>query len=387
MRTALAWKNLSADSRRLMLGASGVGFAVVLMFMQNGFRYALLDSPVQIFDLVEADLIATSASWYSLVSEKRFSQTLLTRAASNEAVQWAEPLVTEKARTKIRVQGFRARSIRVIGIPERAGLIKDETLQEKFELINQPDSAILDSRSKRSYGFALDDEASLAKQTIELMDRRLNIIGTLEIGTDFANDGNLIVNPGTFVKFFPFRGNFAPLSVVDLGLIKLRPGADPRIVAKQLTQLAPEQWRVETRADLLEREKNFWRSQTPIGTIFTIGVLMGFAVGVIVCYQILYTNIHDAMAELATLKAMGYSNLYFLVFVVRQAIYLSVIGFLPATVLSYGLFVWVESIAGLPMLMTVWRIGLIFVLTLLMCVTSGLLAVRKLWKADPASLF
>ncbi len=58
--TALAWKNLVADWRRLALGAAGVAFAAILMFMQNGFRNALLDSPVQLLALMKADLVAVS---------------------------------------------------------------------------------------------------------------------------------------------------------------------------------------------------------------------------------------------------------------------------------------------------------------------------------------
>jgi putative ABC transport system permease protein len=121
--------------------------------------------------------------------------------------------------------------------------------------------------------------------------------------------------------------------------------------------------------------------------IFYVGVGMGFAVGVIVCYQILYTNIHDSMSELATLKAMGYRNSYFLGFVVRQSFFLSIAGFLPALIVSRYLFFEIEQRAGLPMLMDGPRVAWIYGLTLAMCVTSGLLAVRRLWNADPASLF
>ena len=71
-RTPLAWKNLSADWRRLLLASGGVGFAAMLMFMQNGFRNALLDSPVQLVKGLRGDLIAISSARYSLTSEQNF---------------------------------------------------------------------------------------------------------------------------------------------------------------------------------------------------------------------------------------------------------------------------------------------------------------------------
>ena len=53
----LAWKNLTHDPRKLLLAISGIGFAVVLMFQQRGFRHALFDSTVAVVDAVDADLI------------------------------------------------------------------------------------------------------------------------------------------------------------------------------------------------------------------------------------------------------------------------------------------------------------------------------------------
>jgi ABC-type antimicrobial peptide transport system permease subunit len=39
-----------------------------------------------------------------------------------------------------------------------------------------------------------------------------------------------------------------------------------------------------------------------------IGVVMGFIVGMAICYQVLYADIGDRLGEFATLKAMGYST-------------------------------------------------------------------------------
>jgi putative ABC transport system permease protein len=390
MRTALAWKNLSGDLRRLMLGALGVGFAVVLMFMQKGFQDALLDSPVQIFDLLEGDLVASSSDWYSLVSEKRFPQRLLDRASAHPDIAWVSPVYMEKARTRIRVDNHRARAIRVIGIPIRPNLISQPRVAEKLSQLKEPQTAIVDTLSKSTYGFALHDPTRLSGQRIELLGQRVSIVDTMQLGADFANDGNLLVSDTSFARYFAFRNQGRPLADVDFGLIKVRgqaSGEKLKAIADQLTQLAPNQWRVDPREGFKARERNFWSAQTPVGIIFRIGVLMGFAVGVIVCYQILYTNIHDSMSELATLKAMGYQNSYFLGFVIRQSVYLSIAGFIPATAVSWVLFAALQYKAGLPMRMSPEGIAIIYGFTLAMCVVSGMLAVRKLWKADPASLF
>src|SRR5690606_3831657 len=121
-----------------------------------------------------------------------------------------------------------------------------------------------------------------------------------------------------------------------------------------------------------------WNTQTPVGKIFTIGTIMGFVVGVIICYQILYTSLQDAMPEFATLKAMGYPNRYFVGLVVRQSVFLSLFGFVPAVIVTLGLFERLEHFSGLPMRLTWGGAGTVLLLTTLMCLISGLLALRKL---------
>ena len=119
-RTPLAWKNLSADWRRLLLASGGVGFAAMLMFMQNGFRNALLDSPVQLVKSLNGDLIAISSARYSLPSEQSFSRRLMDRARVDPDVTDVTPLYVELSRAQIRVIGKPRRPIRVIGTPDEA---------------------------------------------------------------------------------------------------------------------------------------------------------------------------------------------------------------------------------------------------------------------------
>jgi len=59
---------------------------------------------------------------------------------------------------------------------------------------------------------------------------------------------------------------------------------------------------------LLERE--YWETGSPIAYIFGFGVAIGFLVGAVIVYQILYTDVSDHLPEYATLKAMGYSDVY-----------------------------------------------------------------------------
>ena len=93
------------------------------------------------------------------------------------------------------------------------------------------------------------------------------------------------------------------------------------------------------------------------------------------------------MPEFATLKAMGYRASYFWSLILCQALYLACLGFLPGVLVSWGLYSLLAEASGLIMRMTIERVGFVWLLTVGMCIVSGMLAIRKLFRADPASLF
>ena len=380
---------MTSEPRKLGLAAGGVGFAVLLMFMQIGFRNALFDSTVQVAQLLKADLFILSRSRNNLPNEQRFSQATLEQARGIPSIRDIVPIYVERAATELRVIGNPSRLIRVIGVPLTGTVFVDKDMDDKRQLLSDPRSALLDRMTKNSYGFERKNLAKLREQEVELSGKQLRIVDWVQIGTDFVHDGSLIVSEEAIRHFFPLRagGRDDPLRVVDFGLIQLEPGANVEQVRKAVRALAPNQIDVMTKKEIVRREIKFWGTATPIGVIFTVGTVMGLVVGTIICYQILYTDITDHLAEFATLKAMGYSSTYFGQLVLMQSIYLTFIGFIPGFAVTVGLYTLLSKTTGLIMLLSVQRVLFVFMLTLVMCIVSGLLAVRKLWSADPANLF
>ncbi len=387
-RTPLAWKNLTSSWGKLFLSTGGVGFAVLLMLSQIGFRNGLFDSTVQIARLMKADLIIVSKARYNLPSEQRFDRSLLKRAAAVDGIYTVQPIYIERATTELRVVGRPSRSIRVIGIPLEGIVFDDPTMDRRRSLIAAPETALLDSRTKSTYGLERSNAELLAAQSVELSGRHLRFVDYIEIGTDFVHDGSLVMSNDNFSRYFPSRKMGGdPLSIVDFGLVQLKPGSEVKPIIDELNAIAPNEWEVLTKKQIIDREIRFWGTATPIGIIFTVGTIMGLVVGTIICYQIIFTDISDHMAEFATLKAMGYSPRYFLLIVLTQSFYLTILGFVPAILLSFGLYRVLTETTGLIMILTPARILMVFALTLAMCLFAGLLAVRKLNTTDPANLF
>ena len=395
-KTPLAWHNLTHDWRRLSMAIAGVCFAILLMFVQRGFQHALFDSQVKIIDDLNpelADIIILSKARYALPTGLRFPLVRLQQASSTPGVQAAYPLYLESEVSLLKKAGHFSHPIRVIGVDLEASLFQNEAIGRSVTDLQSPDTAIIDIDSKRTkFPFSLDQPLMLKEEEAQLAGRPVQLVGSFSLGRDFATtEGNLLMSDRNFAAYFPFRAAGSdPLSVVDVGVVQLEEGFDPAEVVASLEQeyKHTNDVVVLTREDFRQREVRFWDRATPIGIIFITGTILGFVVGMIICYQIIYSDIADHLAEFATLKAMGYTKGYFIRLIVRQSIYLSLLGFIPGVLLSWGVFQVVSASAGLMMSMTpLHRVALVLVLTMVMCISSGLLALRKLEAFDPADLF
>jgi putative ABC transport system permease protein len=245
-----------------------------------------------------------------------------------------------------------------------------------------PFTILMDSKYKREFGKIRPGmQRELAQHTVDVAD-------TFTLGTDFGSDGNVVMSDLTFVRLFPNELTpEATLSLADVGVVQLEPGSDIETLRRTVGELLPDDVSVYTRDEFSDREKRYWQKSTPIGFIFQFGLCMGFIVGAVICYQIISTDVAEHLAEFATIKAIGYHDRYLNRCVLRETLWLAVLGFVPGLALSWLLYRGLDALVGLPMRLTIWRILLIFGLTALMCVLSGLLALRKVKTADPAEVF
>ncbi len=87
--------------------------------------------------------------------------------------------------------------------------------------------------------------------------------------------------------------------------------------------------KVLTRDELIAAEIVFIRENAPLDFIFGMGAAVGFFIGFVVVYQILYTEVTNHLPQYATLKAMGFDDRYLLRVVLNQALVLSLLGYFP----------------------------------------------------------
>jgi putative ABC transport system permease protein len=378
----LAWLQLSHEKMRLLVAIAGISFADILMFMQLGFRDALFDSAVKFHTNVQGDVFLVSPQSTSLIAMKTFSMRRLQQARSLSSVESINPIYLDFRLWK-NPENKSTRGIMVIGFnPADAKLFAMPGVPENLDKMFLPDSYLFDTKSREQFGDV--EKWFKAGQTVttEVGSRKIQINGLFEMGASFGADGNMLSSDTNFIRLTK-----RDKGLIDVGVIRLIPGSDPKITAAELKKILPKDVRVFTKAEFINFERTYWQEGTSIGFIFTLGTIMGFIVGIVIVYQILYTDVADHLSEYATLKAMGYTDWYLLVVVFQEAIILSIIGFMPGMFAAVGLYTMTRNATSLPLLMTVARALTVLMLTVIMCVISGGIAVRKLGAADPADLF
>jgi putative ABC transport system permease protein len=172
-----------------------------------------------------------------------------------------------------------------------------------------------------------------------------------------------------------------------LGLVKVNPGVNPEQVLAEIKAILPPDTIASTKQQYVNYEQAYWQQTTPIGIVFTFGTVMAFVVGTVIVFQILSTDVNDHISEYATFKAMGYRDRYLLLIVLEQSLILASLGFIPGLALALGQYTLIRNLGALPISMTFARLALVFSLTVVMCMVSGMIATRKLQSADPADNF
>jgi putative ABC transport system permease protein len=320
----LAWLQLKRERTRLAVALAGIAFADILMFMQLGFRDSLYYSNVRFHSSLQGDIVLINPQSSALLSMKPFSQRRLYRALDLQAVQSVHPLYLDYTSWKNPITGI-PRNLLVIGFNPQSNVLKLQGLEENLEKIKIPDVVLYDRSSRQEYGpiAAKFEQGKLV--TAEVRRRLIKVGGLFTLGASFGADGNLITSDVNFLRIF---FNRQP-GLIDIGLIRLKPGANADAVAKELRNYLPPDVRVLTKQEYIDKERNFWASSTAIGFIFTLGTIMGFIVGTVIVYQILYTEVADHLVEYATLKAIGYAQEYLLIVILQEALILAILGYIP----------------------------------------------------------
>ncbi len=378
----LAWRQLSHHRMKLAVAAAGVVVAVMLMLVQLGIRQGAMDNAVAFTRRIQSQLVVVSPRTMTIFQAASFPRRLLFRLPAHPDVLRVQESYLAQARWR-NDWGHTEHPISVYGIRPEQPLIDLPGFAERAAELRLRDHVIFDAMSRTSFGPVVETLQRDGFLETEVNRRRVKVIASISVGISMTTDGNLYMTPENFLRLFPER---TPASV-DLGLVELRPGADPRKVCRELQPYLGAEALIITQPALVQREQTFLRENAPIDFIFGMGAAVGFFIGFVVVYQILYTEVTNHLPQFATMKAMGFTDGYLLRVVLSQALILSVLGYVPGFFLALWLYGIATQAIQMPFYMTFDRAVMVGLLTLVMCGFSAAIAVRKAQSADPADVF
>jgi putative ABC transport system permease protein len=376
MHFSLAWLNLVHTPWRTLAVLTGMCLVLVLIFMQLGFHGTLRANAVLLYDQLRFQLVLVSPEYVNLDKAGAFPRHRLAQALAAPGVERALPLYVDLAlwrnpdtrrRARMRVLGFNLR--------DRPWLLSE--VDGQLEGLGELDTALMDRRSLPECG---SPETGVLT---EIRNHRIRVRGQFSLGTCFGANGTLLVSDQNFARLF----NRSSLDAVQVGLVCLQAGADPRKTARDLRAILPADVRVLTRPEIERQEIRYWVERTPAGLMFGLGICVASSVGAVLLYQVLASDVTKHRRQYATLKALGYHDRFLAWVVLLKAGTLAVLAYVPALAMTTVLYDVTTRATSLPLSLEAGRASLVLLLALLIGSAAGLVALRKIRTANPADLF
>jgi putative ABC transport system permease protein len=376
MKVPLAWRILTYDKRRTALALIGIFMAILLVFVELGFFYAVPRGGLLLYDNMRFDLLLISNQYEYQAQPGAFPLSQLERVRSSPDVVEATPIYFGFAKWKSG-DGDLWPDVFMIGFDPASQIFIPESINRQTAVLNRLDTVLVDSSTRPIFG-PLD-----AGRVVEIDDRKATIGGQYVLGTGFMGLGVALTSTANFARLFPQRGS----AIVNLGAIRLKAGVDPGHAASDLQKLAGAGTKSFTRQELDAHESAYWTTRTSVGIIFGSGLLISLVVGIMIVYQIVSTQVGRQLPQFATLKAIGYRDRSLTATVGAMSLLIVIAGFIPALAAALGLYSLIRQETLLPVMMSEMRLLAVFAAALAMAVISALLSVWVLRRADPADVF
>lgn len=369
----IALRNLLHDRVRLAVTLTGVVFAVVLIAVQGGLFVGFTQATSSVIENTEAEVWVGSRGvrnfdvTYPLPSRK-FHQIL-----GVPGVARAERFIVRFANWKKPSGG--QESVEMVGFDIGSGLGHPwAVVAGSLAALRLPDTVAVDALYLSKLG------VEGLGQSVEIGDRRARIVALTSGIRSFTT------SPYVFASFENAL-KYTNLNDGEAAYILVRPvaGVAPEALRDAIAAGVPDV-DVFTRSEFAGKTQYYWMFTTGAGMALLIAACLGLVVGGVVVAQTLYATTMDHLPEFGTLRAMGAPGGYIHRIIVTQAVAAALVGYGCGIVISYFLVDLAARGGASIVLTTPMAVGLFF-LTVIMCVTAGLVSIRKVTTIDPAMVF
>jgi len=367
----LALRMMAHDKPKFLGTTLGVVFSVVLGAQQLGMLGGLLAKNTMLVDRSGADLWLVPPGTTLIQPGQRMSTQILYAARAVDGVAVASPLVMTAS--AVALPGGGSESITLIGFDLDTGL-------------GGPWNVVAG---------AVDDLRRPAALFFE--DSQRERLGGLNLGSVREVQGTRVRVAGFTWGLLPFGAPYAfgdvdtvrtlsgmPDRRLNYVLVQVAPGHDVEVIRLQLQARIPQAI-VYTRDELHDRVVDTLLGMQ-LGIVFGTTTIFALGIGFVIVALTMFSSILDNLRELATLKALGMSNRDLTGLVVVQALAYALLG----SLIGLGLVAYVvEAIRSpnLTVIVTPVMIAATPAVMALLCTAASVLALRRVRRLDPASVF
>lgn len=369
----LAWRNLFHDRLRFIATLVGIVFSVVLVMVQMGLFLGFGHMVTTMIDHANADLWVVPKGAKSFEDPSLLDVKLRDKIVSVDGVASVAPLLI--GFSDWRTETGEVTPVIIVGADMKAEALPPWNVVEgDVRALSQWGAVAVD----RSYFDRLGIKGLNA--TAEIRGHKVKVVALTDGIRSFTTTPYVFADQ----KDARFYTGTLPSRASEL-IVRLKPDAD-RAKAMQAIRDRVGDAEVLTTDEFRKRSRSFWLFGTGAGAALFAGALLGVIVGTVVVAQTLYSSTKDHLSEFATLRAMGSSNNYIYGVIIYQALLNAVIGFVIAAAIGFVVVRMTEK-SALPIVITPWLVAALLALTILMCVASGLVAIVRVVRIDPASVF
>ncbi len=370
---SIARASLIHEWRRYLAAVLAVTFAGLLVVVQLALLLGLFATVSVAVDTSKADI------WIGF----RNTQSVdlgRTIPSGSDALAWTHPGIDRIERYSILFGDLR----RSDGVPISVVVNAIDAAPDALafaRLLSPAQRAAL-----REPGAVLVDEADTGKldakvsSAMEINGKRVWIAGTVQ-GLRAIGGVNALVSYATARRLAPESAG-----QTTYYLLTVRNGYTPENVLPELVDRGPiARYSVWLAPKFSVESQIYWLLESGAGIGSGFASLLALIVGVVIASQTLSGAILASIKEFAALRALGVSRRSLRAVVVEQALWIGLVGLCATAALT--LFIaWLGETLRIAMEFPWWMLGGVAVTMIGIAMLSGLLALRPLLAAEPASL-
>ncbi|SDP70464.1 ABC transporter permease [Phyllobacterium sp. OV277] len=375
MAVSIARKTLIHEWRRFLPAIVAVGFSGVLMIVQGALLLGIIGSNALYVTQSKAEYWVGFPGTQSVDLGRPIGADTATSLYIEQNISNIEPFLLGSGDWRGARGG--GTGVTIVGIDTKAnGLALGRIVPAMMRnLLLEPGTVLIDATDKSKLAIDVGGSA-------EINGRRVRVVGIID-GLRGLGGVNVITSIDTARTLDTALSTSDNVTYFLYNVNKFAPG--DAILNRLNQQAGSKRFYVWSAQDLAGMSIRYWLLESGAGVAFIFATAIAMLVGTLVTSQTLMAAVAGSIPQYATLRALGVSFKSLRVIVIEQAAWVGVLGLLLGATFSI-IAATIANMYRVPFELRTSVMLAASIVVLLVAFAAGLLALRRLHHADPATL-